>query len=732
MNRFRKALPISVTAMAGLLLPLLVAPTASAVVGTESTEHTFTARLDIGSGQRACTAALVDSDWLLTAASCFVDDPELGLEVPAGTPALATTATIGRTDLTTTGGEQRKVVELVPHENRDLVLGRLARPVTSISPVALATSAPAPGEQLTIPGFGRTATEWAPLRLHTGTFGVDSITADEVALTGQNGAAVCAGDTGGPAVRGSGSAVELVAVNSRSWQGGCFGVDDTETRTGAVNTRVDDVGDWVADTVGAPEITDFNCDGVADIAIADPDATVGGDAKAGLVRVIYGGGQGTDEISQDSPGVAGGSEVNDRFGYSLATYDRNLDGCTDLAVGTPYEHLDGASDTGWVEVIHGDRAGLTHGPADVTYRQGYGDGSLLASAPEDGDLMGRSLAAGHTTDGTPWLFLGIPGEDLSGKTDGGSSIYIQGERPSKAVHQDITGVSGGVEDGDQFGTAVAGDSHFIVVGTPSEAIGSTASAGYVHIFSHELNGEGRPTQVADLHQDVAGVSGGPELGDRFGAAVDMVEYRPEGAVTASDSFLAIGVPGESLSKEDDPTAERSGAGGVQTFHVTSRGTWSQAGGARQNQAGVSGGVETNDHFGATVAVANTAPREVGTTESMLLAVGVPDENLGTAADSGAVQVFSLLGVPGDHDRWLQAGRYGIPGAPGSDERLGSVLTATGDHLAVGMPDGPSAYGAAYTIPWANLSSGADLPVASYRPGSGGLPAAGVSFGSAIG
>lgn len=731
MNRFRKTVPIGVVAVTGLLLPMVVAPTAAAVVGVEGTEHTFTARLDIGSGQRACSASLVDPDWVLTAASCFVDDPELGLEIPTGQPMLATTATIGRTDLTTTGGEQRDIVELVPHESRDLVLGRLAQPVTGVSPVALATSAPVSGEELTIPGYGRTATEWAPLHLHTGKFAVDSVAADEVALTGQDGAAVCAGDTGGPAVRGSGSAVELVAVNSRSWQGGCFGIDETETRTGAVNTRVDDLGDWVLDTVGAPEITDFNCDGIADIAVADPDATVGGRARAGLVRVIYGGGRGSVEISQASPGVAGGPEVNDRFGYSLATYDRNLDGCTDLAVGTPYEHLAGAFDTGWVQVIHGDREGLTHGPADVTYRQGHGDGSLLASAEEDGDVMGHSLAAGHTGDGTPWLLIGIPGEDLGSTVDAGSTIYIQGDRPSRAVHQDTTGISGGVEAGDRFGTAVAGDSNFIVIGTPNEAIGSTADTGYVHILSHDLNGEGRPTQVAAIHQDTDGVNGAVETGDAFGAAVDIVEYRPEGAAAATDSFLAVGSPGESLYKEDTDI-ERSGAGRVVTFHVTSEGSWDQIGDIGQQKPGVAGGVETNDHFGAEVAVANTAPREVGTAESMLLAVGVPDENLESQSDSGAVQVFSLLGAPGDRDRWIPAGNYGLPGAPGADERLGSVLTATGDHLYIGMPNGPSTHGAVHALPWANLAVGADLPVTSYQPGTGGLPAAGVSFGSAIG
>ncbi len=84
-----------------------------------------------------------------------------------------------------------------------------------------------------------------------------------------------------------------------------------------------------------PRITDFNCDGVEDIAIADPRATVGGDANAGLVRIVYGGGKGTAEITQDLDWVPGGSEANDYFAEAIDTTDFNEDGCTDLVVGTP-------------------------------------------------------------------------------------------------------------------------------------------------------------------------------------------------------------------------------------------------------------------------------------------------------------------------------------------------------------------------------------------------------------
>lgn len=229
-----------------LVVAPLTVPAATAVVGAPSgDEYAFAARLDSGDGERACSGALVFPAWVVAAKSCFTDVP--GTSVPAGPPGDVTTATIGRADLTSTIGQVRQVVELLPHENRDLVLARLDRVVTGIQPLAIGATAPAPGDELVLPGFGRTAAEWSPLRRHAGRFVVESVTGGDLVLTGQDGAAICAGDTGGPALRETaGGGFELVAVNSRSWQGGCFGTDATETRTGAVDVRTDDIADWVA------------------------------------------------------------------------------------------------------------------------------------------------------------------------------------------------------------------------------------------------------------------------------------------------------------------------------------------------------------------------------------------------------------------------------------------------------------------------------------------------------
>ncbi|MFJ6383631.1 trypsin-like serine protease [Kitasatospora sp. NPDC092039] len=230
---------------AGVLVAAAAASTlstfspAQAVVGDAAAagSHAFTARLVIGDHLRGCTGALVDRYWVVTAASCFADDPAQPQALAAGAPKWATTATVG--------GRTTQIAELVPRQDRDLVLARLTTAVDGVAPLPLAATAPTPGQSLRVPGAGRTRDEWVPLQLHSGVFSLDTVSPTGIGLTGTGGAAVCKGDTGAPAVREVNGRTELVAVASRSWQGGCLGVPATETRTGAYGSRVDDLGGWV-------------------------------------------------------------------------------------------------------------------------------------------------------------------------------------------------------------------------------------------------------------------------------------------------------------------------------------------------------------------------------------------------------------------------------------------------------------------------------------------------------
>ncbi|MCX5199352.1 S1 family peptidase [Streptomyces sp. NBC_00249] len=211
--------------------------TAQAVIGTPGADgrHAYTVKLNLGdeANGRACTGTLIDASWVLTAASCFAATP--GATVPAGRPALKTTATLS-------DGRTADVAELAPRVDRDVVLARLATPAGGIKGVKLAGAAPAAAAELTAAGFGRTKTQWVPAKLHTGTFTLDTTDATTLAVTGKGTDTLCKGDTGGPLLNAAG---ELVGVNSRSWQAGCLGTDPDETRTGAIAARADDLRQWI-------------------------------------------------------------------------------------------------------------------------------------------------------------------------------------------------------------------------------------------------------------------------------------------------------------------------------------------------------------------------------------------------------------------------------------------------------------------------------------------------------
>ncbi|MBT2403103.1 MULTISPECIES: trypsin-like serine protease [unclassified Streptomyces] len=218
---------------------LISAAPALAIAGPEAPADTYKSvvKLTIGdeANSRGCTATLVDANWIITAASCFAATP--GTSVPAGKPALKSIATLS-------DGKAVEVVDLVPRTDRDLVLARLATAATGLPWTRFAPAVPAAGTDLTAAGFGRTKTEWVPDKVHTGTFTTNASDTGTVTITGKGTDAICKGDTGGPLLNAAG---QLVGVNSRSWQGGCLATPATETRTGAIAARADNLSAWSAE-----------------------------------------------------------------------------------------------------------------------------------------------------------------------------------------------------------------------------------------------------------------------------------------------------------------------------------------------------------------------------------------------------------------------------------------------------------------------------------------------------
>jgi len=212
--------------------------------------------------------------------------------------------------------------------------------------------------------------------------------------------------------------------------------------------------------------SDFNGDGRTDTVVADPYATVNGQAEAGRVNVLYGDADGLvgegsrSVINQGLASVGGIAESGDRFGFSLAAADIDCDDFTDLVVGTPYEDLSGQTDSGYVQIIWGAGGGLGTGAASRNLSQ-----SNFGAGVHAGDQFGYAVDAledvGQGGTGAPDAYvvgIGVPGYDVGGHNDAGGVGFLaatDGGNVASWVTQDTDGIPGAAETGDRFGAAIS-------------------------------------------------------------------------------------------------------------------------------------------------------------------------------------------------------------------------------------------------------------------------------------
>jgi disulfide bond formation protein DsbB len=187
----------------------------------------------------------------------------------------------------------------------------------------------------------------------------------------------------------------------------------------------------------------------------------------------------------------GAAEANDSFGDALARGDFNGDGEEDLAVGVPFEDIDGISGAGAVNVLYGSGSGLT----DVGDQLWHQDTPGIQGTAEAFDDFGRALASGDFNgDGVEDLAVGVRFENIDGITNAGAVNVLYGsgggltDVGDQLWHQDSPGILGAAESSDLFGRALAsgdfdGDgADDLAVGVPGEDIDGTLSAGAVNVL----------------------------------------------------------------------------------------------------------------------------------------------------------------------------------------------------------------------------------------------------------
>lgn len=181
-----------------------------------------------------------------------------------------------------------------------------------------------------------------------------------------------------------------------------------------------------------------------------------------------------------------------------------------------------------------------------------------------------------------------------------------------------------------------------------------------------------------------------------------------------DDELVVGVPGDSANVNQSGT--------VFVLDRRPEGHWEVAVTIRQGLGNWGGFSETNDHFGASLAVGRFDANDLDD-----LAIGVPGETTNGQIGSGMIYVVyqGIAGLMDDNEEVFYRGFNGLTGVPGAGEQIGYALAAGDfdgdgiDDLAVGIP-GASCAG------FANSGS---VMVLRGRNDLDGLDAAGVSYWS---
>ncbi len=335
------------------------------------------------------------------------------------------------------------------------------------------------------------------------------------------------------------------------------------------------------------------------------------------------------------PSVAKMIQVQHKPSVKGASSDFDGDGFSDAVVADPYADPVVSStpvvDAGQLTVLYGNSSTLGGGDVD-TLVQGSGGVGNTASA---GDRFGTTVAAADLdNDGYTDLLVGTPYEDISGQADSGLAQVIWGSSgglgEGKASTQ-LTQSSFGrtAVAGDQLGYALdasnelSADSPMVAVGVPGGNVSGQNDAGWTGFFAAGLN------DPRAVDQDSAGIPGAAEVGDRFGEAITLGLM----AGTSSRVDAAVGTPGEDLGSG---TSQITNAGAFTIINDLYTGV--VAGQAYdQNSTNVPGTAENNDAFGQVM----DSVRAGNTTH---VAVGIPSEDIGSAADAGSVQLFSSTGT----------------------------------------------------------------------------------------
>ncbi|HYZ91625.1 MAG TPA: hypothetical protein VFA34_04425 [Actinomycetota bacterium] len=324
---------------------------------------------------------------------------------------------------------------------------------------------------------------------------------------------------------------------------------------------------------------------------------------------------------------------------SSASADFNGDQIDDIAMAAPLDDVANAKDVGSLNVVYGvDGVGLDTSADDQLISPGMQGLPAFRWVFGPGRLFGKALAAGDFNDDNfTDLAVGMPGAPV-----------------------------------DEFANTGA---VFVLYGSSSGVVSQSAQV---------------------LHQDAPGMPEHNDVGDSFGWTLAAGDFNGDGA-----DDLAVAAPGEDFGKIKDGGAvwvvygkagARAAGGGLSATAAPLKPQL-----LVQGARGLLDAFEPGDMFGLALAAGNFDGDAENGKPVDDLAVGVPHEDIGIRADTGAVQVIysSSAGLSSDDQFWHQAAPnveganetgdlYGCSLAAGNfnGQRNGSI---DADGLAIGVP-----------------------------------------------
>jgi hypothetical protein len=242
------------------------------------------------------------------------------------------------------------------------------------------------------------------------------------------------------------------------------------------------------------------------------------------------------------------------------------------------------------------------------------------------------------------------------------------------ISADSGGFNGNLDDGDQFGSAIADPGDLEVDGVRDLAVGTPfndddgSDEGAVWILF--MDDDGRVDQQQKISSNAGSFGGDLNDDDLFGSAVAGIgDLNNDGAFD-----LAVGVPGD-----DKGGADR---GGVWILFLDAEGKVRQQQKIADDTGGFGGNLDDDDRFGSAVADIG----DVNGDGIPDLAVGSPNNDSGSD-NAGAVWIL-MMQADGKVDAWQKVSDSagGFNGNLDADDHFGAAITGIGDLDNNGVPD----------------------------------------------